>query len=149
MAVQSSRFYSDNKGSQKSFYKKYCLWRGSWHYILWLCISAEAVSEIYPHIRTCFFCIDKYSVSQREWWIWTPRQSLRSCQHLSQTKQVLGNSCLEGPVTLCVQCTFQNLPKTFYTTTLPKMINTIFVIFTKSTLGAINNSHFHEDYVCG
>ena len=85
MAVQSSRFYSDNKGSQKSFYKKYCLWRGSWHYILQLCISAEAVSEMYPHlVRTCFFCIDK-CVLQREWWIQTLPQSLWTME-LSEPK---------------------------------------------------------------
>ena len=74
-----------------SFYRKYCLWRGSWHYILGLCISAEAVSEKYPHVvRTCFFCIGKCSVSQREWWIQTPGQSLQSCHSLSQTKQDFG-----------------------------------------------------------
>ena len=33
--------------------------------------------------------------------------------------------------------------------TAKNMINTIFVIFEKSTLRTINNSHFHEDYVCG
>ena len=67
------------------------------------CISAEAVFETYPHmVRICFFCIDKCSVSQREWWIQTPHLSLRSCQSLSQTKQdfgwfVLGRLCY----TLC------------------------------------------------
>ena len=54
----------------------------------------------------------------------------------------MGSSCLEGCVTLCVQFTFQNLPNIFYTTTLSKyMINTIFDVFAKSTLGTINNNN--------
>ena len=72
---------------------------------------------------------------------------------VAKQKKILGNLCLEGYcyVTLCVQFTFQNMPKMFckYNYTAKNMISTIFVIFAKSTLGTINNSHFHEDYVCG
>ena len=68
----------------------------------------------------------------------------------NKTRFLVGNSCLEGYVTLCVQFTIQNFPKAFYTTMLPKnMINGIFVVLEKSTLGTVNNSHFYEDYICG
>ena len=117
------------------------------------CISAEAVFETYPHmVRICFFCIDKCSVSQREWWIQTPHLSLRSCQSkpnktrfwVIHTWKVMLHFAFSLLSRIC-QKRFIQLHST-----LPKnMINTICVVVAKSVLRTINSSHFHEDYVCG
>ena len=70
---------------------------------------------------------------------------------VAKQNKILGNLCLEGDLcyTLCSVYFPEYGKNVLYNYTAKIMISTIFVIFAKSTLGTINNSHFHEDYVCG